>query len=348
MTGEAVMERNWRKESRLLAVLRALAPIVLLMAVRGTSLAQGTAAKPAYLYYRIGSPDDLKTQPQQGAALMGGGKDLDSAFRWLCERVHGGDFLVLGASAGDEYNSYVNQLCHLNSVATLVLPNREAAEDPFSAETIRHAEAIFITGGDQSNYIKFWQGTPVQTAINERMRDGVPLGGTSAGLAVLGEFVFTAMNDTAYSKPTLADPYNKEVTLGKDFLRVPYMAGILTDQHFVKRDRLGRSLGFMARILEDGMATSVREIAVDERNAVLVDENGAATLVGKGAAYFLHPTRKPDVCQAGKPLTFRGIEVYRISRAGKFNLKTWTGEGGTSYRLSAVDGKLESSNASIY
>ena len=49
------------------------------------------------------------------------------------------------------------------------------------------------------------------------------------------------------------------------------------------------------------MATSVREIAVDERNAVLVDENGAATLIGKGAAYFILPTQKPEICQPGKP-----------------------------------------------
>ncbi len=323
---------------------------VLVLAATCTSRAQAaaTSQKPSYLYYRIGSPNDLKTEPQQGAALMGGGKDQDPAFRWLCERAHGGDFLILGATADDEYNKYVNKLCHLNSVATLVLPNREAAEDPFSAETIRRAEAIFITGGDQAKYVKFWQGTPVQTAINERLRDGVPIGGTSAGLAVLGEFVFTAMNDTAYSKETLADPYNKGVTLGKGFLSVPYMEGILTDQHFVKRDRLGRSVGFLARILQDGMATSVREIAVDERNAVLVDENGAATLIGKGAAYFFRPTQKPEVCQAGKPLTFRGIEVYKIGREGKFDIKTWTGTGGTSYVLSAVDGKLESTIGSIY
>jgi cyanophycinase len=323
---------------------------VLVLTATSVSCAQAaaTAQKPSYLYYRIGSSNDLKTTPQQGAALMGGGKDQDPAFRWLCERAHGGDFLILGATPDDEYNKYVNHLCHLNSVATLVLPNREAAEDPFSAETIRQAEAIFIEGGDQAKYVKFWQGTPVQTAINERLRAGVPIGGTSAGLAVLGEFVFTAMSDTAYSKETLADPYNKGVTLGNDFLDVPNMEEILTDQHFVKRDRLGRSVGFLARILQDGMATSVREIAVDERNAVLVDGNGAATLVGKGSAYFLHPTQKPSVCQPGKPLTFRGIEVYKIGREGKFDIKTWTGSGGTSYVLSAVDGKLESSNGNVY
>ena len=321
---------------------------LLLAAVAGSSQTATPSSKPAYQYIRAGNPLDLKTQPQPGAALMGGGKDLDPAFRWLCERAHGGDVLILRSRGDDEYNPYIKKLCQVNSVATLIVPSRESAEDPFAAETIRNAEAIFIAGGDQSNYIKFWQGTPVQTAINDRLREGVPIGGTSAGLAVLGEFVFTAMNDTAYSKETLADPYNKGVTLAADFLHVPYMAGILTDQHFVKRDRLGRSVGFMARILQDGMASSVREIAVDERNAVLVDENGNATLIGKGAAYFFKPTQKPEVCQAGKPLTFRNIDVYKITGKATFQLKDWVGSGGTSYVLSAVDGQLQSSAGSVY
>ena len=279
---------------------------------------------------------------------MGGGTDQDAAFRWLCERAHGGDFLILTAADDDAYNPYVQKLCKVNSVATLMVRDRASANQPFVAETIRHAEAIFITGGDQSNYIKFWQGTPVQAAINDRLRDGVPIGGTSAGLAVLGEYIFTAMNDTALSKETLADPYNKQVTLGSGFLDVPYMQGILTDQHFVKRDRLGRTVGFLARLLQDSMATSVREIAVDERNAVLVDEHGNATLVGKGTAYFMRPTHKPELCQPGKPLTFRNIDVYKIDRNGSFRIQDWTGTGGTAYVLSAVEGKLESTNGNIY
>lgn len=279
---------------------------------------------------------------------MGGGADQDPAFRWLCERAHGGDFLILTATGEDDYNPYVQKLCKVNSVATLAIPDRDAAMDPFVADAIGHAEAIFITGGDQANYVKYWQGTPVQATINQRLREHVPIGGTSAGLAVLGEFVFTAMNDTAVSKETLADPYNKQVTLATGFLDVPYMQGILTDQHFVKRDRLGRSVGFLARILQDGMATTIREIAVDERNAVLLDENGNSTLTGKGAAYFLQPTEKPEVCQAGKPLTFRNIAVYKIVNTKTFNVKSWTGSGGTRYELSSIDGKLVSTSGNIY
>lgn len=302
----------------------------------------------AYQYLRTGNPDDIKTQTTPGAALMGGGADLDSAFKWLCDRANGGDFLVLRASGDDEYNKYVQGLCKTNSVATLILPDKAAAEDPFVAAAIHNAEAIFIAGGDQSSYIKFWKGTPVETAINDRLRAGVPIGGTSAGMAVLGEFVFSAMHDTATSKETLADPYNDGVTLTSDFLHLPYLGKTITDQHFVSRDRLGRTVAFMARILQDGMSDTIRAIAVDERNAVLVDEKGDTTLIGDGNAYFFRPKHKPEVCRAGTPLTFRDIQVYKIDHKATFTLKDWSGSGGTWYVLSAIEGKLQSSNGSVY
>ncbi len=138
-------------------------------------------AAPQYKYFRAGSPADVATATQAGFALMGGGSDLDEAFRWLCNRAGGGDFLVLRATGDDDYNPYIQPLCKQNSVATLILPNREAANDPFVAETIAHAEAIFIAGGDQANYIRYWTGTPVQREINSAIARGVPIGGTSAG-----------------------------------------------------------------------------------------------------------------------------------------------------------------------
>ena len=135
-------------------------------------------------YVRIGNSEDISTKPTGGTALMGGGDDLDGAFKWLCDKAQGGDFLILRARGSDDYNPYVNKLCKLNSVATLVIPNRRTAQDPAIAETIHRAEAIFIAGGDQSRYIKFWRGTPVQDALNAHIAAGRPIGGTSAGLAV--------------------------------------------------------------------------------------------------------------------------------------------------------------------
>ena len=105
---------------------------------------------------------------------MGGGKDLDEAFRWLCDRAGGGDLLVLRATGDDYYNPYIQHLCHLNSVATLVIPDRGAAQDPAVAKIVQEASALFLSGGDQANYINFWMGTPVQSALNEAIGRGVP------------------------------------------------------------------------------------------------------------------------------------------------------------------------------
>ena len=51
---------------------------------------------------------------------------------------------------------------------------------------MRNADGIFIAGGDQSNYVRFWKGTPVAEALDPHVRAGKPIGGTSAGLAMLG------------------------------------------------------------------------------------------------------------------------------------------------------------------
>src|SRR5450432_3413638 len=182
----------------------------------------------SYQYFRIGNKDDVKTKPAAGIAMMGGGDDLDDAFRWLCQKANGGDFLILRATGDDDYNSYVNGLCKLNSVATLILPNRQAAEEPAVSKIIRQAEVIFIAGGDQANYIRGWKGTPVLDAINANLAEGKPMGGTSAGLAVLGEFVYGALGDKPDDKDlasndVLLNPYFDRVTVIRDFLKNPLL-----------------------------------------------------------------------------------------------------------------------------
>jgi len=311
-------------------------------------LAASLAHAGSYQYFRIGNKSDLHTKPVSGTAMMGGGEDLDEAFRWLCERGSGGDFLILRATGTDAYNAYINGLCKLNSVATLIIPDRQSAQDPAVVEIIRQAEVVFIAGGDQANYIRGWKGTPVQDAINSRVADGNPIGGTSAGLAVLGEFVYGALgdhpddNDLA-SPEVLANPYSERVTLAHGFLTVPHLENLLTDSHFAIRDRMGRTLGFLARIMQDGWSKSPHELAIDEKSALLVNSDGTGTVVGKGkGVYFLRPSFAPDVCKTNEPLTFRNISVYEVPSGGHFDLVSWTGTGGTSYLLSVVNGRIES------
>ena len=305
------------------------------------------AEHSSYQYFRIGHESDAQTKPSPGYALMGGGKDLDDAFRWLCAKANGGDFLVIRAADDDDYNAYVNRSCRLNSVATLIIPSREGAEDPAAGEIIRRAEAVFIAGGDQAHYLRAWQHTAVAEALNEGIASGKPIGGTSAGLAVLGEFVYGALNDPPdgmlASPEALKDPFTSQVTLVRDFLTIPLLRDTITDSHFAKRDRLGRSLVFLARLMQDGWSKTPREIAVDERSAVLVEGDGKATVVGSGkGAYFIRPVQPPALCKKGLPLTFVEISTYKAPTGSHFDLSSWSGEGGTGFTLAVRDGIVSS------
>ncbi len=299
-----------------------------------------------YKYVRIGNQQNVHSKFEFGIAMMGGGSDLDEAFRWLCAKSDGGDFLVLRAVGGDDYNPYINGLCKLNSVATVVIPDRASAQDAKVSAIIRDAQAIFIAGGNQARYVNFWQGTPVQDAINADIAEGKPIGGTSAGLAVLGEFIYGALedkdDDNDLSSPeVLRDPYFYRVTLARNFLQVPLLKNTLTDSHFAKRDRLGRSVGFLARIVQDGWSANPREIAIDEKSAVLVEPDGSAKIVGPGkGAYFLQVTQSPEVCAPEKPLTIRGIRARHVGSGKSFDVKKWSGQGGEDYEISVLNGQI--------
>jgi cyanophycinase len=301
-------------------------------------------AAKRYSYFRVGNANDVSTSTTPGTVLMGGGTDVDAAFQWMCQRSGNGDFLVIRATGTDAYNPYIQQLCpNENSVATLIIPDRGSASDPFVISTIQHAEAIWIAGGDQSNYINFWQGTPLQSALNAAIAQGVPIGGTSAGMNVLSQFIYTALGSQgATSSEALADPYNKYITLGENFVNISILTGLIDDPHFVTRDRMGRDLAFLCRIYNNNWSPTPRDITIDEKTALLLDSSGNGSVVGTSTVYFLQAPGAPQVCQPGTPLTYQNIDVYRIATGATFNVVHWKGNGGTAYTVSANAGVLSS------
>jgi cyanophycinase-like exopeptidase len=214
-------------------------------------------AAKQYSYFRVGNPNDVTTATTAGTALEGGGTDVDAVYQWMCQRSGNGDFLVIRATGTDAYNPYIQQLCpNENSVATLIIPNRTAASDPFVATTIQNAEALFIAGGDQSDYINFWKGTPVEAALNNLIARNVPIGGTSAGMNVLSQFIYSALaSQGVTSSQALANPFTKYIALDENFVNISTVQGVIDDPHFVTRDRMGRDLASSAAsISTDGPA----------------------------------------------------------------------------------------------
>ncbi len=330
------------------SLTRGMTLVVLVLAAIGARAGDG------YQYYLTGNPANVE-RPTLGLIVMqGGGDDVDENYIQMGAKGGGGDFVVLRASGADDYNEYIFALCQCDSVQTLVFENRQASFDPFVIETIRNAEAIFIAGGDQSNYIRFWQDTPVQDAINFVAAKPAPIGGTSAGMAVLGEFVYNSMTESVTTGSGLGNPYNSDLTLARNFLHLAWMENIITDQHLQERQRIGRTIAFLARLVEDGWTDQGRAIAADRETAVHVDtQTGIATVFATADhetpfAYFMRTTEKPELCRPGQALSYRNIEVYRIGPGGSFNIGEWQGENGISYTLGAENGTLVSSRESAY
>ncbi|GAB5523871.1 MAG: hypothetical protein Roseis2KO_17430 [Roseivirga sp.] len=302
-----------------------------------------------YTSYFTGDRADIRVQPRFGITMMGGRKEHNQAMQWFLERANGGDVLVLRASGSDGYNDYLfNELgVVVNSVETLVVDNEEAAKAPYVIQQIKNAEAIWMAGGNQFKYISIWGNSEMKKALNDHInvKKGA-IGGTSAGMAVLGEFSFSAEKGSITAEQALADLYHERLRLENDFLHIPLLSNLITDTHFSARNRQGRLTAFMARLLIQTQGT-VYGIACDERTAVCIGADGIARVFGHspdrpGSVFFLQTycdtPLLPEAHEAGQPFTWyqqkQALVVYKVqgdsSGSKTFDLNDWlttSGEG---------------------
>ena len=151
-----------------------------------------------------GDTTDVQTTTKGGVVLIGGGGNVPSAFRWMIERSGGGNAVVITASGNAGYHAEIFALGGLKSVETLNITSREQANSDAVARTIRNAELLFIAGGDQSRYMRYWKNTKTAAALNYLLNEKkVPVGGTSAGCAILSGIYYSGENGSAVSDSSL-------------------------------------------------------------------------------------------------------------------------------------------------
>ena len=330
----------------------------------------GAAAKKSsapYTYYAVGdaslAPAAVQARPSPSFVLMGGGPDVDEAFRWMIGRAGiapgtGGRLVVIRASGDGAYNPYIfysdkksststswkdgwvgGASLGLSSVETLVIPSVEAANHDDVVAVVGRANVVWIAGGDQADYIRYWKGTRLEATLNRLIADNVPVGGTSAGLAVLGGFDFAALNGTVTSAQALADPYNPYMTIDPTdasgntlstsggFVAPGAFADMVFDSHLDSRDRMGRLVTFVSRLIrpdraygcEGGVLGSraARGIGIGVEAALLVAgrERGGTgpkysarrvtnvSTTSDSAVYFVDLELAPTVCTPGTALS---------------------------------------------
>ncbi|MEP6882203.1 MAG: cyanophycinase [Dokdonella sp.] len=295
-----------------------------------------------YSYYSIGDTKAATpAHPTFGLMLMGGGDWVDDAFRWFVKRSGGGHIVILRASGDDEMQRRLfEDIGGVRSVETFVFSHREAAEDPIVIKAIEHADGIFIAGGDQSNYIRFWKGTPLNVALDHHVREGKPLGGTSAGLAILGATSYGALDGGSItSAEALANPLGAAVTLDQGFLHLRFLDRIITDSHFGKRDRLGRLIAFLAKAQTTQLIKHPIGLGVDENTALCIDSEGVGSVfTGSGGyAWLVQTSTLPAGITADTSLSWAGIDITGVSPASQLNLNTFAVRNPAFERTADVD-----------
>jgi cyanophycinase len=308
-----------------------------------------------------GEVNSNSTQPMAGILLIGGAEGgqsgEDAAIKWFLERADRGNFLVLrsggvGSQAGwicDNYSDFIA------SAAELSIDSRNAAETDEVVQYIRDADALFIAGGDQNEYENYWQDTAVEEAINYLINQKkVPVAGTSAGMAILGDYYYAPAHQGMLSSEILNDPFhhNTKDIYCSDFIQVPFLKNVITDTHLDRLDdnhpdtRYGRLFGLMARVINDnGDRSTVYGIGLEEGAFVAIDEQGIAKVFGNGKtkgqdAYFLQTLgAAPEQIKPDLPLIWnnngKAVKVYKISGTpeggGHFDLNNWSSASGGSW-----------------
>jgi len=300
--------------------------------------------------YLTGSPQDVQTPTTSGLLLMGGSTDVKEAITWFLQRSGGGDVVVIRSSGADGYNQYMFDMVPVNSVETIIIDSKAKAIQDSVVAKIRAAEALFIAGGNQWNYVNYWKNTPTEDAINYLLNTKkVPVGGTSAGLAILGSAYFSAQHGGITSAEALANPYDEKMALGQnDFLKIPFLKNVITDSHYTQRERQGRHIAFLARLFQSGNH-KIKGIGIDEKTALCIDEKGIGKVFGLNHVYFLECGKKgAEQCTNAQALTWnragRAVKVYKIqgntAGNGSFNAKNWSFTGGTSQFYAINQGVL--------
>ena len=268
--------------------------------------------------------------------VMGGGVEVDRAAVRFVEGARGGDVLVLRATGStSSYTAYFDgssgELPAFSvpprAVATVRVDDAAAGDDPGLLCRVAYADAVWLAGGDQSDYLVAWPAA-LHAALRAAVARGVAVGGTSAGAMALSEFSYDARDGGVSSDEAVAAPAATSVSASPFF--APALSGRLVDTHFRARDRERRLLAFVAHA-QDEFDVLVRGLGIDEEAAVVFDDDGARVLADGDGGVFTYAIAGSNVDGA--------LDIDVVSRAGFFDGDVI--DDGVDDEFAVVDGVLQ-------
>jgi len=255
--------------------------------------------------------------------IIGGAEDkkVDLEILKIVHNISGGknSNIAIITTATENPDDAAKEYCNIfenfgvKSVYGIKIYNREQANKDSNLEKIKETDCIFFVGGDQLRISSILGGTKIHDAILKSLNNGKAIAGTSAGASMMSEImVVEGKDDDAPRKCTL------KMAPGMGLLQ-----GVIIDQHFNQRGRIGRLLAAVAQ------NPSVIGLGIDENTAVIVDKDMKFRVVGTGVVTVVDGrdiiyTNISEQYQ-DEPLAITNVRIHVLPEGYGFNINTKQG-----------------------
>ena len=209
---------------------------------------------------------------------------------------------------GEEYKKIFYDL-DVNRVEIIHIVDRKDANKKQLINNLEDINCIFFVGGDQLRISSILGGTEFHKYIHNQLKEGLIIAGTSAGASMMSEVMVVEGDEDEAPKKS-----NITMAPGMGFLE-----GVIIDQHFNQRGRIGRLLGAVAQ------NPSTLGLGIDENTAIIVNDrneidvigSGVLTIVdGKDISYTNISEQYPH-----EPLAITDVKVHILPMNYKYDLK---------------------------
>jgi cyanophycinase len=251
--------------------------------------------------------------------IIGGHEDREGEMvilREVARRARGGKVVIATVASqepDDLFQTYDKAFRKLGvkEVAELAVAEREEAKQEEAVHTLDGATAVFFTGGDQLKITSQIGDTPTFQRIQQIYREGGVIAGTSAGASVLSDTMLVSGDG------------EKSATVGETVQMAPgleFVRGVLIDQHFAERGRMGRLLGAVAQ------NPKTVGLGIDEDTAIVVNDGLYFDVIGSGGVYVIdgETISGSNIAEgsAGDNLSIHDVKLHVLSAGDRFDLHT--------------------------
>jgi cyanophycinase len=193
-------------------------------------------------------------------------------------------------------------------VDPIIAQARPVANDETLAGIVDGATGVFLTGGNQLRLSSSIGGTRLSRAIEDRYHAGAVVGGTSAGASALSTHMIAFGASGLTPKQRMA-----QVSAGLGLL-----PGVIVDQHFQQRNRLGRLLTLVAQ------NPSLLGIGIDEDTAGVVTPDQVLEVIGRGSVTLVDGAgAETDAWEVAghRPLMISNVVMHSLPAGYRFDLR---------------------------